>query len=57
MTLYIELTSPLGARQVVPVAAYIEIPAEALRGTRARLMTRDQVIRARVEARSERSGT
>jgi hypothetical protein len=50
--IYIELTHPLGRRELVAFAAYVELPTEALRGTRARLVTRVEAIKARVNERS-----
>ena len=44
--MYVELTSILGHRQVVPLAVYLEWPSSYLNGTRARLMTRVEAVRA-----------
>jgi hypothetical protein len=51
---FVEMTSPGGARQIVPFAAYVELPAEVLRTTHARLLSRGEVIRRRGAARRAR---
>jgi hypothetical protein len=42
--MFIALTHPLGAVEVMPMAAYLALPLAALVGTRARLVTRRDVI-------------
>lgn len=42
---YIELLSPLGDRRVMTMAAYAELPLDEVRGSKARMVTRAELIR------------
>ena len=47
--MYLEVTWPLGLRQVVSLDAYLSMPHPALSATRARLLTRTEVLRWRAQ--------
>lgn len=42
---YIELLSPLGDRRVMTMAAYAELPLDEVRGSKARVVGRAELIR------------
>lgn len=52
---YIELRYPLGQRRVMTMAAYAELPLEEVRGTRARIVTRAELVRLVMERRYGRA--
>jgi hypothetical protein len=42
--IFIQLTHPLGAVEIMPLDVYLAMPVVALRGTRARMVTRTELI-------------
>jgi hypothetical protein len=52
--MYVEMTTALGSVVVIPLAAYLALPPEALFLTRARLLTRVEVLRHKWQANEAR---
>jgi hypothetical protein len=42
--MYIRLLHPLGAVEIMPLDVYLAMPVAAMRGTRARMVTRTEMI-------------